>query len=254
MSEEQATTMIDVNTNIEPEATTDVSAEVVPDEVKDTSEVTPEQVDYLYAGKFKTAEALETGYKELMTKFTEKRPTAPDEYNFDFSEHETLKNHQINLDDDPTYQAMVPLFKEMNLSQEQASTLMNTYMESIYSEIPDIGEEMKKLGPNANEMLDRVNKFVAKEVPEKFRPLIEQAGATAVGVEFVEWVQNGMMRDGPIPTDADAYAPRKSYQEVMAEAMELRKGTPNFEIDKKAQARYEALMDQAVKLQVGANT
>lgn len=247
-------TMIDVNANIEPEKTTDMSEAVTPDEVKDTSEVTPEKVDHLYAGKYKTAEDLEKGYKEVVQKLTEKRPGAPEEYKFDFSESETLKNVEMSLDNDPTYQKMIPLFKELNLTQEQAQAIVGTYMETAYEGIPDIGEEMKKLGPNANEIITKVNNFVAKQVPEKFRPLVEQAGSTAVGVEFVEWVQNGMMRDNSIPTDAEAYAPRKSYQDLMAEATAMRKSNPNFDIDKKAQARYEQMMDEAVKLQVGADT
>lgn len=252
---EEATTESMIDTTSVEETTTETTTEVQMDDVvRDTTETTPEQTDYLYAGKYKSAEDLEKGYKEVVQKLTEKRPSAPEEYKFDFSEHETLKSQEINLGEDETFQKMEPVFKELNLTQEQADKLVSVYLESTFAGVPDIGEEMKKLGGNANDIINKVNSFVAKEMPEQFRPLAEHLGSTALGVQFVEWMQNGMMRDNTIPTDAEAYAPKQSYQELMAEASAFRKSNPNFDIDVKAQQRYEKMMDTAVKMQIGADT
>jgi hypothetical protein len=249
MSEETApSTMIDVSTNTEPESSTTV--DLTP-ETKDVSETTTKTEEYLYAGKYKSAEDLEAGYKELYGKFTAKTPEAPDEYKFDFTENEALKSVEINLDDDPTYQKMVPLFKELNLSQDQANALVETYLESSMEGITDIGEELKKLGPNANDIVTRANAFVAKYLSPEEQGIAEQLGQTAEGVQFLEKMAK-MRGEADIPVDAQAFAPKQTYQELMAEAVALRKGNPNFDIDRPAQAKYEQMMDAAVKLQTGS--
>lgn len=250
---EQAETLIDVSANTEAENTQEATnTEVTRDETEAAPEAEGLAEDHMYAGKFKSAEELEKGYKELVQKLTEKRPEAPEEYKFDFSENDNLKNLEIDLDDDPTYQKMVPLFKELNLTQEQAGLLVNTYLESAYEAVPDLGDEMKKLGPQANEILEKANAFVAQHLTPEEQEMAKVIGQTAEGVKFLEKMAK-MRGEQRLPTDAEAYAAPKPWQEIQAEAIKLRKSTPNFDIDKKAQARYEALMDQAVKIQVGAD-
>lgn len=238
---------------INPEA---AETEVVdaPEETTPEVQAEPEkQDDYLYGGKYKSVDDLEKGYKELYSKYTEKRPEAPEKYEFDFSEHETLKSQEISLDDDPTYQKMVPLFKELNLTQDQANMLVSTYLETSYEAIPDQAQEIEKLGPNAQEIINRTNSFVSKNFTAEEQELAMAIGATADGVKFLDKIAK-MRGEQPIPTDAADYAPKKSYQELMAEATAFLKSHPNFDIDKKAQARYERMMDEAVKLQIGSST
>lgn len=206
---------------------------------------------YMYAGKYKSIEELEKGYKEVVQKLTEKTPSAPEEYEFNFSENEALKHVNIDLENDPTYAKMVPLFKELNLTQDQASAIFNTYLESEFGDMPDPGNEMMKLGPKANDIIKRVSGFVERNFNEVEQGIAQQIGATAEGVQFLDKI--AMMRgEQPIPTNAQDFAPRKTHQQLLAEAVALRQSAPNFDIDKQAQAKYEALMDEAVKRQLGS--
>lgn len=87
-----------------------------------TFEADPNAEDKLFAGKFKSAEELEKGYKEAVQKLTEKTPSAPESYEFDFSGHDVLKDFEIDFSTDPEWQDVAPAFKEANITQDQAYT------------------------------------------------------------------------------------------------------------------------------------
>ena len=122
---------------------------------------------YLYAGKYKSTEDLEKGYKELAAKLREKSPGAPEgDYEFDFSNNEALSDAEIDLDEDAIFNAAIPAFKKAGVSQEQAQLVVEAVLEATYEQMPDIGTELEKLGPNGAEIVSDVNKFVHKTFNE----------------------------------------------------------------------------------------
>lgn len=215
-------------------------------------EVTSEEIKTdqpLFAGKYKTLEDFETGHKELVQKLTEKRPEAPEEYKFDFSGHETLSKQDINIGEDPLFKEMLPMFKELNMSQDSVNKVVTKFLEQEMLNVPDMGDELAKLGPRGSETVKRVESFVGKNLDENEQVMARELATTAAGVKLLDKFA-AMVSERPIPTEAN-FSPEKTQTELMSEAMRIRDTTPNFEVDTKAQAIYEQLMDKAVKLQLG---
>lgn len=231
-------------------AETSAEAPVANDVPTETTNEAGEET--LLAGKYKTAEDLESAYKELMQKYTEKRPEAPEDYNFDFSTHDVLKDKDISLADNPTYQKMVPLFKEMNLSQDQASALINAYFESEFEQVPDIGDELKALGPDANDIINRVNSFVSKELNDEDKQIATWLGQTAEGVRFMERYEKRMRAISNIPEKNAVEAPTKSSADLWEQANRYKEMYQRHN-DFAAQKKYEELSTLATEAQLREN-
>jgi hypothetical protein len=221
-------------------------------EATQAEETTQEAQDdgYKYAGKFSSVEDLEKGYKELGGKLREKNPGAPEEYSFDaLAESETLADYkdkvaELNLQEDAYVQAMIPAFKEVGLTQEQADKLISTYLQADFANMIDAEEERGKLGSEANELINKVKTFNEK-LPEAERAYLESITSTADGVRFASKLID-MMGEKPIPDDDVHASAQVDYNELIAEANKV-KAVANFGINKQAQARYEKLMDEAMR-------
>lgn len=64
--------------------------------------------------------------------------TAEVDYDFDFSAHDIKTGATIDITKDPIYQRMIPVFKEMNLTQEQAQAMLSGYMNQTYGAVDDL--------------------------------------------------------------------------------------------------------------------
>lgn len=207
--------------------------------------------DKLLAGKYKTVEDLEAGYKELSSKLREKQPEAPEEYNFNFSESETFKdladNDNLNLDlsDDPLLKAVEPVFKEHGISQEAAEKLVRIYVDEELESTPDPKKEMEKLGSDAEKITENVGRFVAKNFGEDEHSVLEDFASTAKGVKILDKISK-MVGEKNIPAEADP-APRRTPDELMQEAEKIRKDSRDFSWDTAAKRRYDEIMTEAAK-------
>ena len=205
-----------------------------------------EDEPYLFAGKYKTTDELEKGYKELTKKIGERFPTAPDEYEFDFSQDTDFGDKaeiiDSSLKESPFLEAVLPAMKKHNVSQDAAIDMVKAYLQAEMAQVPDGTEELAKLGSDGNQILQDVNNFVSK-FSEVEQQLFQQIGGTAEGVKLVHKMSQ-LGGEKNIPTEAQAEA-RLDYNDLIKEASELKK-MPNFEANSNLVAKYEKIMDQAM--------
>jgi len=77
--------------------------------------------------------------------------------------------------------------KENGFSQEEYEAGINTYVEMMQSQQPDIDAEMQALGENANSRVDAVNAWASKNFPpEEFEAIQYSLGTTASGIQAIE--------------------------------------------------------------------
>lgn len=233
--------------NLEGESAENETSEVQSEQVESSDEATSED-EYLYAGKYKSIEDLEKGYKEVVQKFTAKSPGAPEDYEFDFSENEVLKDTEISLDDDAIFEAAIPAFKKAGITQEQAQMVVEAVLEKTREQLPDIGAELEKLGPNGAEIVSEVNKFVSKSLTEAEQDIAVLLGQSAEGIQFLDKFRQ-MSAERSIPSSLDTPSLRSSA-EAIEEAYAYKRSTANFDNDTAAKRRYEKMMDDAMKLQL----
>lgn len=219
---------------------------------KNYSEVSYEDMhlEEPFLGKFETLGDIEKGYKELSQKVREKHPEAPEEYAFDFSEHERLKDlsEDYNILEDPLMEAVMPIFKEHNISQDAATALTQSFLEWQLESMPTVEQEREKLGSEADAIIDEVSAFVGK-FPESERATLEQIGTTADGVRLLQKLKH-MMGEKSVPGDV----PRNQVDpaELWHKAQEYKKNAHNFMSNPQAQAEYDRLADIAVKAELAA--
>jgi len=204
----------------------------------------------LYAGKYKSVDDLEKGYKEAVQKLTEKQPQAPEEYNFDFTDDEDLKEFShlepnLALNDDPLVQEIAPVLKKHNISQEAASDIAKAYLKTELSSAGDPGEEMKKLGDQGQEIIKEVNTFVGKNFSQEEQQVAEQIGQSAEGVKFLHKLSQ-MAREKNIPTDATGES-FESAGDFIEKAGDLKK-KHGGNLYGEAAREYEKLMDKAAQI------
>ena len=133
--------------------------------------------DKLYAGKYKNPEELEKGYKELSTLVRAKHPTAPEEY--DFSNIEGIDN------ENPLLNNMQEVMKNHNLTQQQATALTEAFVSYNSHQLPNIEEEVKKLGADAPIMVQQVEGFMKRYLNEEESSLLSQLGCSADGIKLL---------------------------------------------------------------------
>jgi hypothetical protein len=209
-----------------------------------------DNAEELLAGKYKTAEDLENGYKELTAKLREKVPTAPEEYSYDFSDVEALKDiipEDFDFADDPLMLALEPVFKENNFTQEQMKAAVSTYLQH-QSQLSDPQVELEKLGPNAKNLLQGAKEFSSlKHFTEEERSIIQNWATQADEVHLLNKINKLVSMNNnqkTIPTEG-ATTPVKSSVELYDEAKQI-KSRPNFRYDSNAQSLYEKKLDAAI--------
>ena len=181
----------------------------------------------LLAGKYKTTKDLENGYKEqskfinqLKTKAEENNSNAkvPEEYKFDFSKVEGLKDVALDMED-PMFKSMLPVFKEAGLSQEQADQVVTGYLKDLQNMAPNEEEETKKLGANGEVIITKMSEYCAK-LSEKDQEILSALTDTAEGTEFLYRMlinpEQGIPEEG-------SNLPLESGQELIDKALKFKK-------------------------------
>ena len=136
----------------------------------------------LYAGKFKSVEDLEKGYKSSTKEYGDlkaKIPTVPENYDLKFVESDSLKD--VLKTDDPLLTKMLPVFKEAGMSQTQMEGVISKFYGLARDVIPkyDQAEEMKKLGESATEITHKLAEVAMGIKDENDRKVFKSMCMTA---------------------------------------------------------------------------
>lgn len=256
-AEEESTETPEEETTPEDKETTEEvlepSSEETPSPTEDQEEETDEKKEegYLYAGKYKTVEDFEKGHKELVQKLREKTPEAPEDYSFDFSEDEDLKPHALLLEDldvkeDPRFEAMDVVFKKHSLTQEAVNDIVKAQLLYDISSMPDLEAEANSLGEEKDIMLAHAQTFVNKHLTGDEAEIAVDLGKSAAGVKLL-YKMSKLAGEKSIPQNTGNVVAGPSSKELFAEAFKCRAENPKFEVDSTAQARYESLLESAIR-------
>lgn len=201
----------------------------------------------LIFGKYKDMEAATSAFKELESQIgklkRERMPEAPEEYNLDFSEDAELADmmKDYNLKEDPLMEAMLPVFKEANITDEQARGLIKAQL--MFNKLQDMDAEsykkaeLEKLGSeyesiNTN-LVSYAKRNLTPEEQETFMSLASNAEAFKLLNKLID-------KPSAIPTKAnETTGIDKSELEAKARAM---RADPNFFTNQDLQKRYNDIM------------
>jgi hypothetical protein len=241
------------NNTSQPEAAKEASAPVV------NQPTGSETQQALLAGKYKTTEDLVKGYNEsgkyirdLTTKLKDyetKIPKAPEEYMFDFSAVEELKD--FNPAEDLQLKSMLPVFKELNLSQEQVSKLVENFVKTS-SEPAITAEDFKKvLGADAEVKIGRLQIF-NQNLPKEDQQILESLAGDPHALDFLYRYMLPRGEENSIPVAAGmggdtSESSKMLYEKAFAYREKLGK---DFDIDSKAKQEYTKMMENAARKQI----
>lgn len=193
--------MSEENTLLDTEATTEAPVE---DQVETTEQsAEADAAEELLAGKYKTAEDLESAYKSLESKIGEKEdairerlkeemsqpkegvPLSAGEYELpDFvDESEAVGNEALKSWSEHCF--------ENGYSNEEFQKGLELYMNSMPQE-PDLEKEASNLGDNATARIESASLFANKFFPEEAMPAIERMCEGADGIIALEAIMAAM--------------------------------------------------------------
>lgn len=221
-------------------------------ESKETAEQTSET---LYAGKYKSVEDLEKGYRES-TKYARELgakvkgledsiPKAPENYEFDFSNVEGLEGVQITPEDEDIA-AMIPVFKELNLNQDQASKLVSAHLKNMASLAETDDQIKEKLGDNADFIIGKLQEYT-NGLPESDQMILQSLADSSAGIDFLF---RHLIGQGEMPTPGvqnNVGSSQKTAAQLEAEAFEFRKNNAaSIGFNATQQKQYNDMMRAAV--------
>lgn len=197
-----------------------------------------EQGEKLYAGKYKTTEELEKGYKELSTLVREKKPEAPEVY--DFSTVEGIDG------ENPLLHTMQEVMKGQNLTQEQAESLTRAFIAYHEQSTPNLEEEMKILGAEGSAMIQQVEGFMRRNFTQEEAGLLANVAHSAAGVKLLHKIAR-QMGEKSIPINGMGNAPDIAG-DLRKQASEMFKD-PTLRTDPARQEEYDALWQRIAQLE-----
>lgn len=218
----------------------------------ETNEDSPAQPEKLLAGKYKTPEDLEQGYKELSKKLREKTEP-PEKYDLD-----SLKNNEelagllpedYSFQDDPMFQVLEPAFREAGLTQDQVVKLTQAKMLFDKANMVDPKAEMEKLGSNAGQVITDVRSFVDSSLPDDLKEVAEAFAYTAEGVKLLHHMSQLQKTAMPTKTAEQKVSPDELINTKMARVKEL-KSAKGFDLNRSAKAEVEKLQDEIATIQL----
>ena len=216
---------------------------------------TPAAPEKVYAGKYKTVDDLEKGYKEtskyareqaaLAKSLETQIPKAPEKYAFDFSAIKGLED--VKLDEtDPDMVGMIPIFKELNLSQDQASRLVAAHLQNMASLTPTPEQIKEQLGPNSEVIIGRLQTFTNK-LPLEDQKVLQALSDTPEGIDFLYRHLVGQELPTPAQAGSSGAAP-KSAAELKSAAFKYKSdNSRSIGFDKGQQDQYSNLMRVALQ-------
>lgn len=204
----------DIQTTESVEATT---------ETQETA-TTEERYDFVldkYRAEGRTeAEAMQLqaqSYSELQSKFGS-FTGAPEEYEAVISEELTEAGVEL-VADDPMLEKAFELGKELNMSQEGMSKLINMYAEIQLAENKAYEEQraenMKQLGNNASARIEGINKWIDANLDNETAQGLRGIATTAEGIKAIEQLIS-KTKSAPVAPQDSTPVPSVTPQEVQA--------------------------------------
>lgn len=243
------------NQNDGQPADTSTDASTAPENNATPEENTPPKAEEtLLAGKYKAVEDLEKGYKES-TKYGREQaakvkalessvPKAPENYEFNFEGVEGLEGVELSASD-PDIAGMLPVFKELNLTNEQASKLIEAHWKNMAS-LTETPEQIKaKLGSNADVIVTKLQEF-SDGLPLEDQQIVQNLTDTAEGTDFLYRHLIGGELPTPGPIGDNSAAPVSSA-ELLTKAFNYKKEKArSLGHSPSEQAEYKKLMHAAI--------
>jgi len=211
--------------------------------------------DGMVFGKYKDATAAREAFKKLESENgklrREKTPTAPEEYEYSFGSDEDMKDivpEDFDFSEDPLVQAMEPVFKDNNFTQDQVTAATKAWLQFQSASQTDPKAEMEALGTKATELIQGAQDFRdLKDFSTEEQSIIEGWATTGDEVKLINKIKKMMGGEKTIPTDGARLESGKSSKELYSEAFALKKKAgENFQFNTTAQALYDEKMDEAV--------
>lgn len=214
----------------------------------------PPEGEKLFAGKYKSVEDLEKGYKEsskyareqaaALKDLQNKMPKAPEKYAFDFSKTEDLKDVTLG-EDSPDFKPLLDVFKKHNLSQETVDEIVQTHLRTQASLVPTKEQVKEGLGANADVILTRLQAHTDK-LPLEDQQVISMLSDDPKIIDFM--YRHLVGEELPVPANAGGggEAP-KSAAELKAEAFKYKAdNAKSIGWDKGQQEKYTQMMHTAL--------
>lgn len=133
--------------------------------------------------------------------------------------------------------------KENGFTQEEYDAGINTYVEMMQGQQPDLDAEMEALGENANSRVDAVNAWASKNFPpEEFEAIQYSLGTTASGIQAIERI----MEMGQTGVRSEQYT-QPDKQLTMADARAMMTDKRYFDPRYRDEA-YVAKVDAAFRM------
>jgi hypothetical protein len=153
--------------------------------------------DYFIDSKFKSVEEQAKGYNELRQKlgaFT----GAPEAYDVKLQK-EFADKVEFNKED-PFYKSFEEFARNKNINNEAFNELLNLYSMNIIKadqqlmeqHKAQLGEEHKKLGENADQIISEVANWTKSNVPAEFHGALKDVAKTAEGVKFLQYISKNV--------------------------------------------------------------
>lgn len=183
--------------------------------------------------KFKTVADMSKSYSEL-----EKRVgTAPDKY--DFSKSRYL---------DPEYapfQELQSVAKEKRVPQEVLDKMIESVDKYIDKHSTDFGEELKKLGDNAQERVTTLDNWAKANLSQEGYEALSDSITSAASIKALEELRGKIMSNVPqIPGNNGSIAGQTSLEDIK---MELSTNLQKYKTDNAYRADIQRRLEVAAK-------
>lgn len=218
-------------------------------------DVAEETTDELLAGKFKEVPELERSYKELESSYgklkRERAPEAPESYDFSFendAEFTATLPEGYSLSEDPLVEAMSPIFKDANLTQEQVDKITKGWIGNELASVPNAEEEMSKLGSESEALLKGANSFLERNFTEEERGLVSGLESTADGIRLLNKMASIISTNKVIPTDAST-GTGVDLSDLRSKADALR-ATPHFKNKPDLMKEYDGITRKIAEIEL----
>ena len=193
--------------------------------------------DYLES-KYKSLEEQAKSYREVRRALGA-QAGAPDEYVFGELEQELdIKS--------PVIQDYVTYAKENRISQEAFSKTLKTFVEYEKSKLPNLDEEIKKLGEDGPRKIDTVQKWAQNNLSEKAQKVIGELGTKAEVIEMLDELRQYQHHKSIVlPTSEDAAAAFKPLTKAEV-TEEMIQNYSKYKTDARYRSEIQAKLEQAV--------
>lgn len=214
-----------------------------------------QQGEKLFAGKYKTPEDLEKGYNEstkyareqaaLVKDLQGKLPKAPDKYVFDYSKVPEMQNSTLD-ESSPDLAPLIPVFKELNLNQEQVDKLVQTWVKTQQSLLLTKDQIMEGLGANASVIQTRLQEYTNK-LPAEDQQIVSMLSDDPKVIDFMYRHLVGEEQQIPAAGQGGSSAPTKTAAELKTEAFKYKSENANsIGWDKGQQDTYQKMLNVAL--------